>query len=105
MKKKIRCIVKRPNEPIGHFVTLDNRLEVFQKIVGGYIEAVTFLHGATCICNEEGKLKNLPHNFTLYGENIVGPVVIVGVDGEDCCDCPIDIDTWKLFLKEWGNEV
>jgi hypothetical protein len=41
----------------------------------------------------------------LYGENIVGPVVIVGVDGEDCCDCPLDLETWKLFLKEWGNEV
>lgn len=105
MKKKIRAIVKHPAEPVGHFVTLDNRLEVFQKIVGGHIEAVTFLHGAACICNEEGKLKNLPHNFALYGENIVGPVVIVGVDREDFCDCPIDIGTWKLFLKEWGNEI
>lgn len=105
MKKKIRAIVKRPTEPIGHMITLDNTLETYQKIVGGNIETVTFLRGVRLICNEEGKLRGLPANIRMMGDVIAGACVVVGVAGEDFCDCPIDLETWKLFLKEWGNET
>lgn len=105
MKKKIRCIVKRPNEPVGHFVTLDNKLEVFQKIIGGYIECVRFLREVTLICNEEGKIHGLPHNIRMMGDTIAGPCIIVGVDEEDFTDCPLSMEGWKLFLKGWGNEL
>ena len=100
----MRVLIKEPGKD-PHTMVIQNNLHLLQQLVDGLIEVHTLADGLVMIVNEEGKLKNLPHNFTLYGENIVGPVVIVGVDGEDCCDCPIDIDTWKLFLKEWGNEV
>ena len=37
---KIRAIVKRPNELIGHELSINNALKTFQNIVGGYIEVV-----------------------------------------------------------------
>lgn len=41
-------------------------LESMQKIVGGYIEAVyPFEEPVALICNEEGKLRNLPLNRAL----------------------------------------
>lgn len=105
MKRKIRAIVKRPCEPWGHKITLDNDLKTFQKIVGGYIETVTFLDGVTVICNEEGKLRGLPANFHMLGDTICGTAIVVGVRGEDFTNCPLNMETWKLFLKEWGNEI
>ena len=39
----------------------------------------------------------------LFYEPKVGDIVVVGVDGEEFCDCPIDFKTWKWLLAEWGN--
>ena len=33
---------------------------------------VTFLQGVTVICNEEGKIRDLPENFRMMGETIHG---------------------------------
>lgn len=37
-------------------------LAEMQEIVGGYIEMVTFDDGSMMICNEEGKVHDLPRN-------------------------------------------
>lgn len=50
---------------------------------------------------------DLPRNLTVgrppFHHTIVGDVVVVGVDGEEFTDCPLDFSTWKWLLKEWGN--
>lgn len=63
------------------------------------------------ICNEEGKIQKLQKNFRMGGEIffdiIRGTVIICGEseDGEDFADVPIDFETWKRYLKAWGNEI
>lgn len=104
---KIRAIVKRPDEKFGHVTNISNRLENLQKIVGGPIETVQLTKDCVIICNEEGKLRGLDKNFviqyTCSRDVIVGEIAIVGVDGEDFYDCPLDFSIWKRLLVQWGN--
>ena len=83
--KKISALSKRPGEPPRH-VWVSNNLEALQKAVEGYIEAITVSRGdgrdLVIICNEEGKIRNMEYNATICGEDFVGPILIVGVDGE-----------------------
>lgn len=105
---KIRAIIKRPDERYGHVTNISPTLRNLQRIVGGHIETVSVGFNSVLICNEEGKLRNLPRNFYLgsfpYGDTIVGEVVVVGVDGEEFCDCPIEFKAWKYMIDKWGNQ-
>ncbi len=106
---KIRAIVKRPDEPYGHVTNISNTLKNFQRIVDGPIETIGLVKDAVIICNEEGKLRRLQRNFVMAYTHapafdvICGEVAIVGVDGDDFCDCPLDLSDWKALLKMWGN--
>lgn len=62
---------------------METTLEALQAYVGGYIEAVTVTPDAALICNEEGRLLNLPYNRKIFGEDIYGPALIMGVKGEE----------------------
>ena len=64
-------------------IDVENTLEALQEEVGGYIETVTFAEDACIICDEEGRLKDKPHNVNLFGVDFVGTVLAVGVDGEN----------------------
>lgn len=68
-------------------------LESYQKIVGGYIQAVyPFENPVALICNEEGKLTDLTLNRALKDENgqvygiVAGDFFICGLGEEDFCD-------------------
>ena len=102
---KIKVIVKRPDEPVGHFEEVENTLASFQKIVDGHIETVGLPEGAVLICNEEGKLNMLQPNINIPTDSVVGTVVVVGRDGEDFGDCPYLLATWRAWLARWGNKV
>ncbi len=59
-------------------------LEEVQKLVGGYVQMVDNGDGTRLLCNEDGKVHNLPPNAAAtaiykYGrqDHIVGDVVIV----------------------------
>jgi hypothetical protein len=116
MAKKIKCIVKRPDEQFGHVTWVSDSLENLQKTVGGYIETVTLDNGLVLICNEEGKLRDMPYNLTtrklinsnafgsLYGQfPIFGTVIACGAEEDQLTDVPIDFNEWKALLCEWGN--
>ena len=84
MKKRENILLIVRKEP-GKDATVDyieNRLEVFQAAVGGYIETVRFAQDGVLIVNEEGRLLGLPDN-TVMGMHLVGTVVCVGVKGEE----------------------
>lgn len=104
---KIRAIVKRPDEKFGHVTNISNSLKNLQRVVDGPIEVVPFASNMAIICNEEGKLRGLDKNFIIrhaYSTDIiVGECAIVGVDGEEFCDCPLDFSIWKRLLIQWGN--
>jgi hypothetical protein len=95
---KIKAIVKRADEPVGHMTNISCSLENLQKHVGGYIETVTIARDLVIICNEEGRLLGLPHNCRIAGVDFVGDIVILGVDGEDFADVPITFEEYKNTL-------
>lgn len=72
-------------------IDIPNTLEALQEKVGGYIETVTFATDACIICNEEGRLMGLPYNCNLLGVSFVGPILIVGMDGEEFASLPEDM--------------
>ena len=74
-----------------------------QQIVGGYIETVRISDNGILVMNEEGKLRGLEPNFYLgaIGDTIVGPVLIVGENGDEFADLPADeADEIERILKE-----
>ena len=62
---------------------VENTLESFQEIVGGYIEGYfTNIYGVHFFCNEEGKFLNLEPNLRFCGDIICGTVFAVRSDDE-----------------------
>ena len=83
---KMRIMIKEP-EKDPRTIVIDHSLRTLQDLVGGYIEHVPFfVLGTGLIINEEGKLRDLPYNFSLYGDSIVGNALFVGEDGEEFTD-------------------
>lgn len=81
----MRVIAKAPNEaPI--ILEMKNTLEELQEAVGGHIETVSIASDACIICNGEGRLKGMTFNCKLLGIEFVGPVLIVGVKGDEFTD-------------------
>ena len=100
MAEKIKVIIKRPDEKVGHIEEINNTLERFQMIVKGYIETVKLTNNSVIICNEEGKIHGLAPNFLYSGADMIcGTVIVCGVDGEEFCDVPFDLDWWKQWLE------
>ena len=78
----MRVIRKAPGSP-PELVEMENTLEALQQAVGGYIETVTFSPDAAVVCNEEGRLRSLPYNCSFLGITFVGPILVVGIDGDE----------------------
>lgn len=81
----MRVIRKDPGEK-PFIVEIPNTLAALQDAVGGYIEAVTFCEDVSIICNEEGRLLGLPHNCNFLAAEFVGPILLVGVSGDEFSD-------------------
>lgn len=54
-----------------------------QEIVEGHMETFPMGLNVLCVCNEEGKLKDLPPNFLCRGDVIVGNVFFVNAGREN----------------------
>ena len=107
MERKMRVIIKRPDEEYGHVCNISKRLENLQNTVDGFIESVQVTYSPDgkeiiMLCNEEGKLKGLEPNFWLFDDEIVGTVIICSADGEEFADLPITfgLAEWKQFLNK-----
>lgn len=74
-------------------IEIENSLEALQELVGGYIEVVTIdrTKSILLICNEEGRIDQLPKNRLVKKENgkivdiIYGDFFICQSKGEDFC--------------------
>lgn len=100
---KISVLIKDPGKKPRH-VYIENSLKNLQATVGGYIETFTLATDAVVICNEEGRLRGLPHCCTICGVDFVGTVVIAGVAGEEFADLLGDFKSWKrCFRSLWED--
>ena len=82
-EKQILVIVKEPGKDPVVEPLFDNTLEAFQEAVGGYIETYSLAEGVCIICNEEGKLLGLPYNMSIFREDFVGTILVVGTKGDE----------------------
>lgn len=102
----------------GDFHTVEikreGNLDLFKKIVGGWIEGVYPAPGLTLYCNEEGKLMGLPINERatvivqdlflssgfVFDDVLCGDVVLIGNDGSEY-DAGLDSE-WITQFKSIG---
>ncbi len=105
----MRVYVKEPGKRPKLYKDAEVTLEWLQKQVGGYIETYPLGPGSVIVCNDSGKLIDLPFNFTLLDgrggtinrtEDFVGTVVFLGLkhtdDGMDFTDFDKDL---PLFIN------
>ena len=86
--KKIKVVVKKPFET-AKVVEVEAKLETFQELVGGYIDAVCpdeqmDRRGIAVYLNDDGKLEGLVPNLRIFDglDFIVGTCVFVKADEE-----------------------
>ena len=98
---KIKAIIKRADSK-PYVTWISNTLENLQNLVDGYIETVTLAKDMVIICNEEGRLLDLPRNCNICGVDFVGDILFVGVDKDEFSDVPIEFRDFKrLFPQLW----
>lgn len=79
--KKIRILYKEVGEE-PKVKIIENTLEAKQELVGGLIEVVPY-EDVLLICNEEGKLLNMPPNLVFDYDYIAGNCFVIGDDYEN----------------------
>lgn len=87
----MRALFKEPKDEKFREIVVPNKLDVLQQLVGGYIKTVTIATDAVIICNEEGRILGLEPNCSFCGLELVGPILIVGVDGDEFTNCPMSV--------------
>lgn len=87
----MRVLYKAPKDTGFRELVVPNDLHALQELVGGHIETVTIAEDALILCNDEGRILQLEFNCEYGGINFVGPIMIVGTDGDEFCDCPMSI--------------
>ena len=96
---KIRIVVVEPNkEPYKKKIT--HTLEDMQRVVGGLIEFVELEYNVDLICNEEGKIYNLPMNRAIQNDIVTGTFFIAGQhNGETISLSKKQIKRYKNIFK------
>ena len=95
----MKVIAKAPHEaPI--ILEMENTLEALQAAVGGYIETLTITSDACIVCNEEGAINDMPFNCRLMGQQFFGPILVVGVKGDEFTDIYSPEETAKFLFGE-----
>lgn len=72
-------------------VDIENDLHALQQAVGGYIETIRMKDGGVMIVDEDGIMKQYPHNDLasyISGHHIYGTALIVGERGDEFDDVP-----------------
>ena len=83
---------------------IDAGLESMQKVVGGSIQAIyPFDEPVALICNEEGKLLNLPLNRALRDEN--GAVYDIISGTFFLCAAPPDSDRFESLSDQCSRRA
>lgn len=79
MSKNLKIVLKKVGkEPTVE--TIENTLKAKQKLVDGLIEIVSVAKDILLVCNEEGKILNMPPNLLFDYDYIAGDCFFVGDD-------------------------
>lgn len=95
----MKVFFKEPGKAIRQ-MQVPNDLHTLQQLIGGYIETVTLFADLVILCDEEGRLKGLPHNCEVCGVDFCGPIMFVGANKDKFCDVPWLTGTAEEFAYE-----
>lgn len=98
----MRVLIKEPGGK-WEVADVENTLDALQEAVGGYIETLTIStepEPLVLIVDEEGRIKGKEPNLTIEGEEIVGTVVLCGIDGDEFAPVP----DWAVRGLKWHKE-
>ena len=86
-------------------------LKSLQTAVGGWIEAIQpFDDPVALVCNDEGKIMQMPLNRALRGEDgkiydaIAGPFFICGLGEDDFCSLPKELQSKYMDKFRWPEK-
>lgn len=106
----MRALYKAPDDTKFRQILVPNELHPLQELVGGYVETLTVRTDpkVVLICNEEGIPQGMPFNCIIAcGDDrgafdcpFYGPILMVGVDGEEFADCPISVVMANKMIVE-----
>ena len=96
--KVMKVWIKEPNDD-AVLADIDNSLKAMQEIVGGYIECYSLSLTETVVCNEEGRIRDLPYNCYIEGEHFYGTIFICGTAEEEFTDTNIDKELVKKIIR------
>lgn len=91
----IRAIIVEPGKK-ARTVRINNSMQNFKKIIGGEPELLRLGDNMAAVCDENGKLKNLPFSGIFKQYFLVGTVILVGIQGKEVVDFP-------MTMKELRN--
>ena len=90
---------------------VSNDLRSLQSLVGGYIEATyPFDDPVALVCNDEGKIMQMPLNRALRGEDgkiydaIAGPFFICGLGEDNFCSLPKELQGKYVEKFRWPEK-
>ena len=114
--EELKIVLKKVGEE-PKIMNIENTLEAKQKLVNGWIEVVSVTDDILLVCNEEGKLENLPPNLLFDYDYIAGDCFFIG-DDYDNADFKSLTDEQIEEVKEickkrkindfldlWGKEI
>lgn len=97
--EQIKVILVQEGKP-AKSVSIENKLEAMQELVGGQIEEyMPFADDIAIICNEEGKMCGLPLNRAIYAEDTNEMIEIIAGDFF-IAYAPIDSEKFESLPKE-----
>ncbi len=77
---------------------IDDSLKAMQEIVGGYIQPIYLDDSVALVCNDEGKVMNLPLNRGLRDKD--GPIYDIVSGTFFLCGAPADSDHFTSLTPE-----
>lgn len=99
--KTIKVLFKKVGEPVAEVVEIKDTLRAKQNLVGGLIEIVQY-DDLLLVCNEEGKLLNMPPNLIFDFDYIAGDCFLMGEDqktGEWRSLTEKEIEKYQMEMK------
>lgn len=86
---KIKVLIKEPGK-LARFEKIENSIEEFQRIIGGYIESISIASDLVILCDEDGKMKGLAPSVIVGALEIVGTVIFVGKKNQRFTNIPLN---------------
>lgn len=97
-KNQLRVLYKKVGMP-PEIKVIEDTLEAKQELVNGLIEVVPY-EDALIICNEEGKLINMPANVVFDYDYIAGNMLLVGDDYKNSGFKSLEKDEIEKLMKK-----